>query len=299
VDLLYVEPDYWTAFEPVLRPHRDRLVLAVHWGAAWQYDLPYCHETFDNILGHVGNHHAEVALLTMVDDEKKWDTWAVPSVEHLQRYREQGRIGGIGMSSHAVPVAIKAVRSGLIDVLMFPINMLDHDDEAKQDLIQTCAEEGVGIVAMKVYHGGRLFSASGRPTGISPAQCLDYVLSLPVATTVPGPKTAAEYRDTLGYASATAGERDHRAALGGLREALRGQCVYCHHCLPCPQGLEIGWLLYLLDQVQGPPTDDQRAWYNDYPAKAPDCTDCGLCLARCPFEVDIMSKLGQLVAVFA
>jgi hypothetical protein len=298
VDLLYVEPDYWEAFGPVLRPFRDRLVLAAHWGAAWRYDLPYCHETFDAILGHLGNDHAEVALMTMVDDEKKWDEWAVPSVEHLQRYREQGRIGGIGMSGHILPVAMKAVRSGLIDVLMFPVNLLDHDDEAKQGLLRACAEEGVAVVAMKVYHGGRLFSANGRPTGITPAQCLDYVLSLPVATTVPGVKTAAEYRATLCYAAARVAERDHRPALAGLHDTLRGQCVYCHHCLPCPQGLEIGWLLYLLDQVQGAPTDDQRAWYNDYQAKASDCTECSLCLARCPFEVDILGKLKQAAALF-
>ena len=31
-DLLHIGPDYWDLFGPVLRPYRNRLVLAAHWG---------------------------------------------------------------------------------------------------------------------------------------------------------------------------------------------------------------------------------------------------------------------------
>ena len=27
-------------------------------------------------------------------------------------------------------------------------------------------------------------------------------------------------------------------------------CVnYCHHCLPCPEGIEVGWVIWDLDQI--------------------------------------------------
>ena len=32
VDLLWIDPAYWEDFGPVLRPHRQGLVLAAHWG---------------------------------------------------------------------------------------------------------------------------------------------------------------------------------------------------------------------------------------------------------------------------
>jgi predicted aldo/keto reductase-like oxidoreductase len=121
-------------------------------------------------------------------------------------------------------------------------------------------DHGVGLVAMKPYHGGTLFSVNGRPSGITPAQCLSYVFSrnvlfrglkipdslspsgggLPVATTVPGPKNLAEWQATLHYLEATDAEKDYRPVLGTLHDRLAGQCVYCHHCLPCPENIDIG-----------------------------------------------------------
>ena len=64
-------------------------------------------------------------------------------------------------------------------------------------------EHGVSLVAMKPYHGGTLFWANGQPTGLTPAQCLHYVFSLPVATAVPGPKTLEEWQATLRAAEAS------------------------------------------------------------------------------------------------
>ena len=46
IDLLYIEPDYWEEFGPVLRPYREELILAAHWGGGPRYDLEYCQSTF-------------------------------------------------------------------------------------------------------------------------------------------------------------------------------------------------------------------------------------------------------------
>ena len=299
VDLLYIEPDYWEAFGPVYRAYRDHLVLAGHWGSGPRYDLDYCQSTFDNMLASVGNDRVEVAVMTMIDDgARKSDAWREDSLEVLRRYQAQGRVGLIGGSAHDPAVALEAVRSGLLDLLMFPINMLGHDDEPTQALIQACADRGVGLVAMKAYHGGTLFWANGKPTGITPAQCLQYVFSLPVSVAVPGPKTLAEWQATLHAASAPEAERDYRAVLGNLREILAGQCVYCHHCLPCPEEIEIGWVIWHVDHALGGDVAQFREWYAGFPVKASACTECGICLARCPFDVDIMAKLAQAVALF-
>jgi predicted aldo/keto reductase-like oxidoreductase len=152
---------------------------------------------------------------------------------------------------------------------------------------------------MKVYHGGTLLSIKGRSTGITPAQCMDYVLSLDqVSTVVPGPKTLAEWQATLGYLTATAAERDFRPVLAGLPERLAGQCVYCHHCLPCPQGIEIGWALWLLDQAWTGLTPELQASYDRFSVKASACNQCGDCLSRCAFGVDILGKLAEAANLF-
>jgi predicted aldo/keto reductase-like oxidoreductase len=299
VDLLYVEADYWEAFGPVYRAYREHLVLAGHWGSGPRYDIDYCQSTFDNMLVSLGNDRVEVAMMTMIDDgDRKDDAWREASLEALRRYQAQGRVGAIGGSAHDPAVALEAVRSSLLDLLMFPINMLGHDDEPTQALIQACADRGVGLVAMKAYHGGTLLWANGQPTGITPAQCLQYVFSLPVSVAVPGPKTLEEWQATLRAATAPEAERDYQTVLGNLREILAGQCVYCHHCLPCPEEIEIGWVIWHVDHALGGDVAQFREWYAGFPVKASACTECGICLARCPFDVDIMAKLAQAVALF-
>ena len=297
VDLLYVEPEYWEEFGPVYRRYRDHLVLAAHWGSGPRYDLEYCQSTFDNLLTYLG--HVQVAMMTMIDDgDRAGSTWREASLERLHRYREQGHVGLIGGSAHDAAVAREAVRSGLLEVLMFPINMVVHDDESTQALIQACVEHGVSIVAMKPYHGGTLFWANGEPTGITPAQCLEYVFSLPVSAAVPGPRTLEEWQATLQAAKTPEQEKDYRPVLGKLRDLLAGQCTYCQHCLPCPEGIEIGWVIWYVDHVPGGDLEQLREWYAGFPVKAAACTECGLCLERCPFEVEIMAKLEQAVELF-
>jgi len=297
IDLLYVETDYWEAFGPLFHKYRDHLVLGAHWGSGPRYDLDYCRSTFDNILSVVGS--VEVGMMTMIDDgDRKGQPWREASLEYLRRYQEQGRVGLIGGSAHDPAIAREAVSSGLIDVLMFPINMLGHDDEQTIGLIQACVDYGAGLVAMKPYHGGTLFWANGQPTGITPAHCLNYLFSLPVSTAVPGPKNLEEWQATLRTMDATPAEGDYRPVLGSLHDRLAGQCVYCHHCEPCPEEIEIGWIIWHVDQVPGRDPEQVREWYGGFPVKASACTLCTLCLERCPFDVDIIAKLKQAVTLF-
>jgi len=60
---------------------------------------------------------------------------------------------------------------------------------------------------------------------------------------VPGPKTLEEWQATLGYLEATDEEKDYRSVVNSLYDRFAGQCVYCQHCLLCPEGIEVGWVI--------------------------------------------------------
>jgi predicted aldo/keto reductase-like oxidoreductase len=66
---------------------------------------------------------------------------------------------------------------------------------------------------------------------------------------------------------------------------------YGYHCLPCPEGVEIGWVIYQLDQVPGSGVEQVKEWYTKFPVKASACIEYGVCLDRCPFDVDIIAKM--------
>jgi predicted aldo/keto reductase-like oxidoreductase len=68
--------------------------------------------------------------------------------------------------------------------------------------------------------------------------------------------------------------------------------------LPCPEGIEIGWVIWDLDQVPGRGIEQIQEWYAEFPVKASACVECGVCVERCPFDVDILAKMREAAAVF-
>jgi predicted aldo/keto reductase-like oxidoreductase len=195
-------------------------------------------------------------------------------------------------------MATKLVHSGLLDVFMFGVNLTTHDREQHQDLYRACQEQGVGLVAMKPYFGGTLLTIDGKATSLTPVQCLSYVLSQPVSTTVPGVRSAAEMRAALAYCTASESERDHRPALEQMYHDLEGHCVYCNHCLPCPQEINIATAMTIIDWATWSVNDELREWYASLKAKPSDCIECGQCVERCPFDVDIIAKMRHGAALF-
>lgn len=303
VDLLYIDvhgsdSGFWEHFGPALRTYRDRLILQAHWGSGPRWDMDYCERCFEEVLAQVGNGYAEVALLTMVDDAEKWEGWAQQSIARLQHYKEQGKVGAIGMSTHEPAIALRAAQGGSIDVLMLGINMARHNEAGMDAVYAACVERRVGLVAMKPYYGGGLLTLDGKPTAITPPQCLAYVLARPVATAVPGVKDASEMRAALTYLEATAEEKDYQAALAGLPALFENRCTYCNHCLPCPQEINIGRVIMAADWSAGNPDEGLRSWYASFPTKASACTECGACLERCPFHVDVIGRMRRAVEVF-
>jgi predicted aldo/keto reductase-like oxidoreductase len=309
IDLLYNDPtdiyaEHWEAITPALRRYRDRLTLAAHWGFVAHEPIDHCRSCFEEVLDRVGNDYVEIVILTMVDTGEVWQGWAQDSLAILKSYQSRGRVGYIGLSNHYANIAAQAVESGSIDVLMFPVNLYVHQEEMEvQALLELCAERLVGVVAMKPYYGGRLLHVEGRPTGISPVQCLHYVLSQSVATVVPGPRDSKELEQALRYESASEREKAYTPLPEELTERLQGQCVLCKHCLPCPEEISIPDVIARLDYVEhyghGPNHESSsREQYGSMKAKGSDCSECGVCLERCPFGVDIIGKMIRAAEVF-
>lgn len=309
IDLVYHDPldecaSHWDAITPSLQRYRSSLVLALHWGGVEHEPHDRCRQCFDSALARVGNGYVDVALLGIVDTEALWQGWAQDAIEQLQQYQRDGRVGFIGLANHTVEVARMAVASNLIDVFMFPINLYQHpQDPQRAALLEECVTRNIGVVAMKPYYGGRLLGSEGRYTGISPVQCLHYVLSQPVSTAVPGVNTATHLQQALHYVHASADEKRHDAVGDALAHELQGQCVYCQHCLPCPQEIRIPLLIQSLDYVEfysgtAWSKNLNRELFQHSPAPASACIECGVCVERCPFGVDIIGKMHRATAVF-
>ena len=318
-----------------LKDRRREVVIAGHLGAVLennQYvphrDITLCEKFFDDLLIRLQTDYIDVLMLHCVDELGDYDKVFNPEglLGVAQRLQKEGKVRLLGMSGHTVPTALKAVKSGAIDVLMFPVNpandvlpgdirfdvpwapdtfeKLSTSNETtsltRQGLYHTCAAEGVAVVAMKPYAGGRLFDPEN-PSSIvlTPVQCASYALSQPgVTCIVPGCKNAEEMKAALAYIDATNEQKDYSAIDANAMWKLRGVCMYCNHCSPCPEAIDIAVTTRITDTASYRMDGIAIAQYESLAVQASACTECGVCTDRCPFGVDVVANMRRAVELF-
>jgi len=72
--------------------------------------------------------------------------------EAMLEAKEKGMIRHIGITSHKLPLAEEAVKSGLYETLQFPFSYLASEKE--EALVRLCEEHDVGFICMKALAGG-------------------------------------------------------------------------------------------------------------------------------------------------
>jgi len=327
-DLFFAQPEFRDNMGAAFRGRRHSALLAAHLGAAHtdgQYtrtrDLAICERFFYDFLRRYHTDYVDVLFVHNSDDQEDYDTVTRPGhlLDLAERLRSEGKARLIGFSGHTASTATQAARSGRFDVVMFPVNLAGNALPGKRELLATCAQNGVALVAMKPFAGGRLLlqqqqvsmervQSGGarlvvrRPTSLTPIRCLAYVLGQPgVSTVVPGCKDTDELDAALGYLTASDADRDYAAALADMGQYTEGACVYCNHCLPCPSGIDIGLVNRLLDlaALDAGPSDAVRDAYEALEAGAEACVECGACEQRCPFGVPVVQRMRRAAVLFS
>jgi len=317
-----------------LAGRRDKMLIQGHIGSTdinEQYDksrdLKTIKTYFENLLRCLNTDYIDIGMLFFVDSEKDYDdVFGGDSLAYALELKKQGYIRAIGASSHNPVTARTMVETGLIDVLMFSINpsfdmtpanadVLDYyqgkaiDYEMKLDgdraaLYRVCEQRGVAITVMKALGGGKLISPEHTPFArpLSVTQCLHYVLTRPsVVSALLGFASGEQILEALKYLDAGEEERDYSAVIKDYQGSLKGSCVYCSHCLPCPAHINIAAVnkyldIAVLDESRIPPS--VAGHYRELEHRAGECTACGSCEQRCPFSVPVAQNMKKAAALF-
>ncbi|PWM98709.1 MAG: aldo/keto reductase [Massilioclostridium sp.] len=318
----------------VLQGRRENFIMQAHLCTIWQ-DGQYkatrkqneVKESFEDLLKRLKTDYIDIGMIHYVDSVETWDEIANGDViQYALEQKKAGKIRFIGLSSHNPIAALKAVKSGLIDVLMFSINpcydLLPGDEDCenlwseesyskdlinmdpkREHLYEVCQRLGVGITVMKAFGGGDLlskYSPAGMPLTVN--QCIHYALTRPaVATVMSGIHSMEELRANLEYETASEEERDYATAFASLPKiSWKGHCMYCGHCAPCPKGIDIAAVTKFLNlaKAQGEIPETVREHYAALPHLASECVQCGQCEKRCPFEVPVRNNMKQAQDIF-
>lgn len=321
-----------------LQGRRDKMIIQGHIGCWWNgesyertRDVEQCKKGFEDLLARLGTDHIEVGMIHIVDNPAEWDTIVnSPYIEYVKQLKAEGKIQHIGLSSHNAGAALKAAKSGLVEVIMFSLNpafdrlssdvsawdpeadkkMLPGIDPVRVELYNYCAQHGIAITAMKAFGsgGGMLLDAQRSPlhVALTVNQCLAYALAKPcVATAICGANTPDELLADLAYLHAADADKDYNAVLSAQAQpAASGDCTYCNHCAPCPKGIQIATVNELLDKALAAQNDgkpvpaDVQAAYDKLEHHASECVSCGACVERCPFQVDVPARMKLAASTF-
>ena len=334
-DLYASDPKVRASVGEALKGRREKFIIQSHVCSIWkngQYKrsrkIDEVKAGMEEMLSLLQTDHIDVGMIHYVDSPAEWERLKdSPVMEYALELKRAGTIGCIGMSSHNPEAALPAVKSGLIDVLMFSVNPcydlqpgnenlellwapesyakpLLNMDPQRQRLYETCQRLGVGITVMKAFGGGDLLNGDISPAGkaLTPFQCMSYALDRPaVASIMNGARTVEEMKQNLAYEDASDEEKDYAAALASFPNiSWKGHCMYCGHCAPCPQGIDVAAVTKFLNlcKAQGDIPETVREHYAVLPHTASECIQCGACETRCPFAVDIRRNMADAAALF-
>ena len=134
----------------------------------------------------------------------------------------------------------------------------------------------------------------------TPEQCIAYCLAKPcISTCILGIDNLDELKRDLHWLHASEAEKDYSNVGPRTAADKGGDCTYCNHCSPCSVGIPIAKVNELLDKAERDGlTPELQAQYDALPHHAGECTHCGSCLSRCPFGVDIPTRMDKAKEVF-
>jgi len=318
-----------------LAGRRDKMLIQGHicsTDVKEQYDISRDLRTikkyFGNLLRCLNTDYIDFGMLFFVDSEKNFsDVFEGDALPYALELKKKGHIRAIGASSHNPVIARKMVETGLLDILLFSLNpafdmapmeidvldyldkdlMMDYQkrlDPGRAALYRLCEQRGTAITVMKTLGAGKLISPQHTPFSapLTVPQCIHYALTRPaVVSALIGCSTTEQVEEAVGYLNASEEERDYSRIVSEFQGSMKGSCVYCNHCLPCPSKINIASVnkyldIALLDEKNIPPSISSH--YRALEHRASDCIACGNCEERCPFTVPVVQNMKKAAALF-
>jgi len=210
--------------------------------------------------------------------------------EGLKRARDEGIIDYIGITSHNLNVLERAIGDGHFEVIMACYSFLEPD--ATQRVFPLAKEKDIGVLAMKPFSGGVIEEAGS---------ALRFVLSTANIVPIPGSETLEKAHEnwkifTEGYSLS---EKDKERIEAIKKEFDCKFCRRCDYCQPCTEKINIQFAVGLKSIIKRfGPNAQEIGWMKDLIEKARNCSECGDCLPRCPYQLPIPDMIKENLAWF-
>jgi predicted aldo/keto reductase-like oxidoreductase len=245
-------------------------------------------EHLDLSLKRLGVDYIDIYQFHNVSSETQKEAVFGPdgAMEGLEEAVKAGKVRFPGFSSHSISMAIEIMKSEKFAAVQLPFNYIDT--EAANVAIPLAKKLDMGFIAMKPMGGGLLNDAAlsfrflGRYKNIVPD---------------PGFEKIEEVREIAAIvekSEAFSAEDEKKVEIQRL-EFGPNWCHRCDYCQPCPQGIHISTALNVKSFYKRLTPERARLIGGPAIEKAKTCLECGLCVDRCPYHLDIPSLLKERI----
>jgi len=271
-----------------LAPVRDEVICATKTSAR---DAKNAAKHVEKSLKSLRTSTIDLYQLHNVSNKETLEKVLAPggAYEALEKARSQGTIRLIGLSSHSIPIAIKACRTGLFDTLQFPFNFIECEPVDK--LFTVAMEKGMGIIAMKALGGGLLQRAD---------LCFRFLQQYPYVVPIPGIEDKRELEEIIDlYRSPRPPSKAEWNEIERTRAELGTRfCHRCEYCLPCKRGVQISMILGFRSNAKRFPPSAVISVWDSAMRSLENCEECGECAEKCPYELPVPELLKESLSYF-
>lgn len=270
-----------------LKGQRDKVVLATKTG---RRDGAGAKEHIENSLRMLQTDYIDLFQFHQVSKKEDWEAINAPggAMETALKAKEQGEIRHIGITSHSYTMALELIKTGLFATMMFPFSFIE--DSPVGDMLSLIKEKGMGFLAMKPFGGGVIDNA---------AITFKFLRQYPEAIPIPGFDSVKYVDEVLAiYEQSNIVSEEDLALMEKYRLDLGSEfCRRCEYCQPCSSGV-------MITPAMGYPIVAKRMspavsvnFSKNAMESVQNCTSCGECITRCPYELripDILQKNYQM-----
>ncbi|WP_085104110.1 aldo/keto reductase [Desulfovibrio gilichinskyi] len=280
----------------------------------------------DAQLEKLGTDHIDYYLIHALSGPSWKSVEDLGIKEFLDQAQKDGRIVNPGFSFHGLAEDFQPIVDAYSWVFcQIQYNYLDQEFQAGTKGLKYAASKDIGVIIMEPLRGGNLALPEAPPAIAElwaqaevkrpPVEwALRWVWNHPEVTVVlSGMNSEEQISQNMAVASDASANYLSPAELELIervsityRKLMQVGCTGCGYCLPCPAGVQIPICFDFFNKLHMfGNLDEAKHLYKVFgsgdvlqrePGFASQCVECGMCLEKCPQQINIPEVLKRVVA---